>query len=758
MKKASFKQPGIRKRIRTRPGDRGSSASSKRSKSLSEGSSKSNNVNNYQLVPYPDWSVILHHKSSGQVVLYNNQANQFRIEKYPPHISDLSSPAYGTVSNNSTASSLFCPTCGQPLNKFGGGPEIYTKDWNPEDLRSYEEEFGKDSSYFKLLSFAYREDLKKNQLEYKPEDVSLSKSLDDIQTKELPSDSGSQFSNQADEFQQTGGENTLSSNALNQGYYDKFFIEKSKLGKGLRGSVFLCQHVLEGVPLGQYAIKKVAVGDNRVWLQRMLREVTLLETLRHPNIIEYKHSWLEVNSFSKFGPKVPCLYILMECANGGNLEEYMNEPVDAFKNQTVGDTLSEDVGRNMQTRGMKGKNVDKSPHKGKKMGNSVATPPKRFLTIKEIWNFFLDICSGLAHLHSHGIIHRDLKPQNLLLKYTVSNEGEIIPDYPRILLTDFGECENISHLEKRERTGATGTLEFMAPELLRVDENGHFLDSFSTKADMWSLGMVLYYLCYSSLPFTNIDEIDLLKIQLLGMKRQVDEFVDFPKTDRNGMGDISKQLKWLMHALLDQNENKRPDIDDILGFVRSNQQAVNDTPQPNIHIQLKESEAPTRSVSPGPNREASQENLSSSPSIGSVELDEQGSPRPQKHSELDTLYDTIPVRKVNSAPESQWIVHYNPRTGLLSPEYSTSSNSDIEEALSDGLEGRDVSDSQWKVKDDLYDKKKNLLQPVKRINTSNLYLPIKSNWDMLTEEYVFKSWKFSVVILKVCSSTKNSST
>lgn len=35
----------------------------------------------------------------------------------------------------------------------------------------------------------------------------------------------------------------LSDSSFNQGYYDRFFVEERKLGRGLRGSVFLCQHV-----------------------------------------------------------------------------------------------------------------------------------------------------------------------------------------------------------------------------------------------------------------------------------------------------------------------------------------------------------------------------------------------------------------------------------------------------------------------------------------------------------------------------------
>lgn len=83
------------------------------------------------------------------------------------------------------------------------------------------------------------------------------------------------------------------------GYYRRFFIEERRLGMGAEGSVFLCQHVLDGHQLGRYAVKKVAVGDSRPYLDRVLREVRLLENLRHPNIIPYHHVWIEDAQFSR---------------------------------------------------------------------------------------------------------------------------------------------------------------------------------------------------------------------------------------------------------------------------------------------------------------------------------------------------------------------------------------------------------------------------------------------------------------------------
>ncbi|KAJ1755473.1 putative serine/threonine-protein kinase iks1, partial [Coemansia sp. RSA 1824] len=289
----------------------------------------------------------------------------------------------------------------------------------------------------------------------------------------------------------------------------------------------------------------------------MLREVKLLESLRHPNVVEYKHSWLEMHQMTMFGPKVPCLFILMEYANGGNLQEYM-EP----KAATLGG------GNDDSSVSLKQKilNLRRKSHESKDQETSGAGCTNasanglRVLTVEQIWSFFSDICEGLAHLHQLHIIHRDLKHMNLLLHWKDPGNKETSGEIPRLMLTDFGECEILSHIEKRDRTGATGTMEFMAPELIEVDITGRYLDSYSTKSDMWSLGMVLYYLCYSRLPFANIDDIDILRQDVLDFRR-----VDFSKISRPaGAEAIPPELCRIMQMLLNHAEAKRPDVAEVI--------------------------------------------------------------------------------------------------------------------------------------------------------------------------------------------------
>lgn len=97
-----------------------------------------------------------------------------------------------------------------------------------------------------------------------------------------------------------------------RGYYDCFFKEIRLLGRGAFGSVYLSVHNLDNLAVATYAVKKIPVGDSRYWLSKALKEVRVLERLRHPNVISYYHSWLEKSKTTDFGPEVLCLYVLME--------------------------------------------------------------------------------------------------------------------------------------------------------------------------------------------------------------------------------------------------------------------------------------------------------------------------------------------------------------------------------------------------------------------------------------------------------------
>lgn len=315
---------------------------------------------------------------------------------------------------------------------------------------------------------------------------------------------------------------------LNCGYYDRFFVEERKLGSGSFGAVFLCRHVMDGIELGTFAVKKLALGDDARRLRQVMREVKALERLRHLNIIDYKHSWLEVSRHSAMCPYVPFLFILMEFCNAGSLEGliwpggFVRGAADNLARSAALDEVL-------------------------------------------IWHLFLDICRGLRHLHSRGIVHRDLKPSNILLHIEEkpaesvgspgsacgmtaggspagsSNVGRTFPRgdravgavstgvgiagaavgtagkvagtdggaaggvsgsgclggaCPRAMLSDLGTCEILGDMENNVQGGYA--VEFVAPERLRGEESDE-------PADMWSAGLVLYAMCYGDLPYHSDD-------------------------------------------------------------------------------------------------------------------------------------------------------------------------------------------------------------------------------------------------------------
>ncbi|KAG0230867.1 putative serine/threonine-protein kinase iks1 [Actinomortierella wolfii] len=439
-----------------------------------------------------------------------------------------------------------------------------------------------DSNYFRLLSEANQALSRRSTLQAPLRPPSATNTPTSSSRTSLDLDGATESDINPTSPQSRGDPAPLSHDALNQGYYERFFVEQVKLGKGYRGSVFLCQHILDGVFLGEYAIKKVAIGDNHDWLVQMLREVHLLERLHHPNIVSYKHAWLENHRLTKFGPEVACLFILMECANGGNLEEYIEslpEREYAAREASQGGQSSSSIDNTVRSES--GMAEAKKPlsarerilQERRKQAAAAAagassppsdnTAPKsnsklQYLPITEVWSFFFDICEGLAHLHRLGIIHRDLKPPNLLLSYSDTRIKGSKGERPRVLISDFGECEVLDQAAKRDRTGATGTLEFLAPELLQVDEHGRYMNEFSFKGDMWSLGMILYYLCYSRLPYSQIDDVDLLKEEIRSFRS-----ITLPE-DESPDRIVPEELKILIRMLLSTDKSKRPSCDEIL--------------------------------------------------------------------------------------------------------------------------------------------------------------------------------------------------
>ncbi|XP_067642474.1 chromosomal serine/threonine-protein kinase JIL-1 [Eurosta solidaginis] len=100
--------------------------------------------------------------------------------------------------------------------------------------------------------------------------------------------------------------------------------------------------------------------------------------------------------------------------------------------------------------------------------------------------YIAEVVLALEHLHKLGIIYRDIKLENILL----DGQGHIV-------LADFGLSKIFEPDSDHRAHSFCGTLEYMAPEIIRAGPTGHDL-----AADWWSVGVLTYELLTGASPFT----------------------------------------------------------------------------------------------------------------------------------------------------------------------------------------------------------------------------------------------------------------
>src|SRR5262249_33309949 len=106
------------------------------------------------------------------------------------------------------------------------------------------------------------------------------------------------------------------------------------------------------------------------------------------------------------------------------------------------------------------------------------------LAVEEVLRIGMQAAAGLAAAHAHGLVHRDVKPSNILLENGVE----------RVKLTDFGLARAADDASLTQSGFLAGTPQYMAPEQARGEGMDH-------RADLFSLGSVLYAMCAGRPPF-----------------------------------------------------------------------------------------------------------------------------------------------------------------------------------------------------------------------------------------------------------------
>jgi hypothetical protein len=166
---------------------------------------------------------------------------------------------------------------------------------------------------------------------------------------------------------------------------------------------------------------------------------------------------------------------------------------------------------------------------------------KFILSEEQIATYIHNISKAVYSMHNLGIIHRDLKLSNIAL---TKNNNKI-----EIRILDFGLSKILGPNQLCNE--GYGTPGYAAPEVI----NRY---NYSFEADIWSIGVICYFLCMRKLPFDYIragnNEMDMIENTLL----------DEVKFDYNIMKKYSKYAEKFIRDLMNKNTFERPTITEIL--------------------------------------------------------------------------------------------------------------------------------------------------------------------------------------------------
>ena len=160
------------------------------------------------------------------------------------------------------------------------------------------------------------------------------------------------------------------------------------------------------------------------------------------------------------------------------------------------------------------------------------------LTQDEALHFTRQISQGIKYVRSMSIVHRDLKPQNILLHYTKGKNA-----LPTVKIADFGFARFTLDQFALVQT-ICGSPLYMAPEVLKAE-------IYNAKADLWSIGIIVYELLVGRPPFAANSIPQLLKMIS-------EDPVEFPFTL-----ELSSAAKDLVKKLLTSDPNARIGYDEF---------------------------------------------------------------------------------------------------------------------------------------------------------------------------------------------------
>ncbi len=147
-------------------------------------------------------------------------------------------------------------------------------------------------------------------------------------------------------------------------------------------------------------------------------------------------------------------------------------------------------------------------------------------------NLAISIAQAVGEIHKFNVIHKDLNPANIIIQ----NNGE------KAVIIDFGLSSKIGKDFKGSRDDVEGTYAYISPE-----QTGWANRAVDTRSDLYSLGIIFYELFTGTLPFADLNSMELLHAHLAKM----------PKEPIKVNPDLPESLSAIISKLLSKEPEER---------------------------------------------------------------------------------------------------------------------------------------------------------------------------------------------------------